>query len=150
MARRRGRRVGQRLRVAAESEDEQPPAAADPGSRRRIAPVERESPAPARGDRNELLAVDRVADGRGDDAGAGRVLPEELAGAGVVGGEAAGRRTLEDEQAGGREDAAVGDRVARDAPDLLLLHGIPREQLARGGLGRELARLREVDAGVAR
>src|SRR5271166_582662 len=80
--------------------------------------------------RDILLAVHRIGDGASADARAEILLPQLLAGLGVERAEVAVQVAPENEVAAGRQRAAVERQIGLHTPDLLVLDGIPRDQLS--------------------
>ena len=86
--------------------------------------------APAGQNGDILLAIDRIANRSRHHRRLGGHRPELLAVICAVGGEITGGVTLHDEIPGGGQHAAVPWSEVVDAPDFLLVHRIPGEQIA--------------------
>src|SRR5690606_39862533 len=99
-----------------------------------LAAREAERAAPARRDGDVLLSVHHVRHGPGHRAGSDGRLPELLAVARAIGDEAPVGGALEEQVVADRERAAGEARAGRMAPDLALVHRIPREQIGTPGL----------------
>src|SRR5439155_17549928 len=101
---------------------------------------------PAGADGDVLHAVEHVGHRTSDYAAIDRYLPELLSLVGAVGAEAHVGRALEDQVAGRRERTAVPEVIVLNPPSGLLLHGIPREQVASARvLAIQRAELVQVD-----
>ena len=93
-------------------------------------PVDRqsESAAPSGEDCDILFAINRIGDGRGDNARLRGETPQAIPGRGIIGGKVAARIALEDEPATCRQNAAVPWPGMFDRPARLLRYRIPGDE----------------------